>query len=89
MSNLIQNNETLKKHVKVDHPIIKKMFEEEVNNRLKTEMERQLVTKISNQFGNVIINFFLSNIIFIKIKCNRIFFKKDTGLLIAKKHLPM
>jgi hypothetical protein len=58
MSNLIQNNETLKKHVKVDHPIIKKMFEEEVNNRLKTEMERQLVTKISNQFGNVIINFF-------------------------------
>jgi hypothetical protein len=59
MSNLIQNNETLKEHVNVDHSIIKKMFEEEVNNRLKREMERQHVTKISNQFGNVIIkNFF-------------------------------
>lgn len=32
MSNLIQNNETLKEHVNVDHSIVKKMFEEEVNN---------------------------------------------------------
>jgi hypothetical protein len=39
------NRITLKKHVNVNHSIITKMFEEEVNNPLKREVERQLAKK--------------------------------------------
>ncbi len=48
----------------VNHSIIVKMFEEEVNNPLKREVEKQHAKKISNQIGNVIVNFFVKDHIY-------------------------
>ncbi len=39
---------TLKKHVNANHYIIEKMFEEEVNNPLRKEVDRQPTKKKSN-----------------------------------------
>jgi hypothetical protein len=38
------------------------MFEEEMHNPLKEEIERQLPKKISNPSSNVIVNFLLPNL---------------------------
>jgi hypothetical protein len=40
--------------------IIAKMFEKEINNLMRREMEKQLAKKISNTFNNAIINFFVA-----------------------------
>jgi hypothetical protein len=46
--------------VGVDHSIIAKMFEEDVNNPLKGEVERQLANiKIKNPLGIAIVKFFV------------------------------
>jgi hypothetical protein len=48
---------TLKKHVNVNHSIITKMFEEELNSPLKRKVDKQLGKKRSNPCGNAIVNF--------------------------------
>jgi hypothetical protein len=48
---------TLKKHVNVNHSIIAKMFEEELNSPLKRKLEKQLSKKRSNPCGNAIVKF--------------------------------
>jgi hypothetical protein len=47
----------LKKDVNVNHFIIAKMFEEELNSPLKRKVEKQLGRKRSNPCGNAIVNF--------------------------------
>ncbi len=47
-----------KKHVLPDHSKIAKVFEKEVNNSIKEELERQFAKKRSNLFNVVIFNFF-------------------------------
>ncbi len=51
---------TLKKHVFPYHFNIAKMFEEDINNVVKGELEKQLVKKKPYLFGNVIPKFFLA-----------------------------
>jgi hypothetical protein len=46
------------------------MFEEEMPNPLKEEIERQLAKKISNPSSNVIVNFLLPNLSK-RIICNK------------------
>ncbi len=45
----------------VNHSIITNKIEEEMNNPLKREVEKQPAKKISNQFGNVIVNLFVKD----------------------------
>jgi hypothetical protein len=52
---------TLKKHMNVNDYIIAKMFEEEMNNLLKKEMERKPTKKKSHPLiSSAIINFFVT-----------------------------
>ncbi len=48
---------TLKKHVNVNHSIIAKMYEEDLNSPLKRKMEKQLGQKRSNPCGSAIVKF--------------------------------
>ncbi len=48
---------TLKKHVNVEHGLIAKKFEDEVNNNTKTRMEKKIVKKMPKKFGSAIFNF--------------------------------
>jgi hypothetical protein len=48
---------TLKNHVNIDHGIIAKKIEKEMNNLIKRLMERQLVKKRPSMFGSAISNF--------------------------------
>jgi hypothetical protein len=47
------------------------MFEQDVNNPLRGEVERQLVKKKSNPLGNAIVNFFAAKKSFRRIICNK------------------
>jgi hypothetical protein len=49
--------------VNVNHFIIAKMFEEELNSPLKRKMEKQFGKKRSNPCGNAIVNFLTTNIL--------------------------
>jgi hypothetical protein len=54
---------TLKKHVDVDHAILAKSFEEEVNSPLRNVLERQLAKKRPNVFNSKISEFFVQKIL--------------------------
>jgi hypothetical protein len=48
----------LKKHVDVNHIVIIKKFEEEVNGPIKGNFKNQLANKRPNVLGNVLFKFF-------------------------------
>ncbi len=50
----------------LDHLKFAKVFEKEVNNPIKEELERQHVKKRPNLFGVVIFNFFVAKGLFKK-----------------------
>jgi len=74
------------KHVNVDHFLIAKMFEEEVNNPLRGKMDKLLAKKKSNPFGSVIVNFFVTKDPFQKDYMSPKTVLEDMGLLIIKNH---
>ncbi len=62
---------TLKKHVGVEHNLLAKKLNEEVNNSLRSQVEKQLAKKRQNLFSYEISEFFLQNFLTKKMKCNR------------------
>jgi hypothetical protein len=65
------------------------MFEEDMNNPLKGEMEKQTTPKKSNSYGNVIVNFCVPKYFFQTDHMYELFFIEDMGLLIIKNHISM
>jgi hypothetical protein len=49
----------LKKHVNIDHAIIAKNFEKEINSLIRRIMKRQLVKKRFRMFGSAIFFFLM------------------------------
>lgn len=65
------------------------MFEKNVNNPLRGEVDGQFVKKRSNPIGSAIVNFFTTKKPFWKDHMHQKLFLKDMGLSIVKNHLPM
>jgi hypothetical protein len=74
---------SLKKHVKVNYFIIAKMFENEMNNPLKGELEKTTCKKRSNLAGSAIINVFATKDPLPKYHMQQKLFFEDMGLLIV------
>jgi hypothetical protein len=75
--------------VDVEHTIIAKMFEKEVNSLLKGRKEKQPTKTKVIMSGGSIFKFFLSKIPFIKKDVPQKEFLEDLGLLIVKNNLPI
>jgi hypothetical protein len=71
----------------IDHFIIIKMFEEEMNNPLKGEMGKQPTKKNQNPYGNAIVNFCVAKYFFQKDHMYQKLFIEDMGLMIVKNHI--
>jgi hypothetical protein len=80
---------TLKKHVDVEHSLLAKKFDEEMNNLVKSELERQLVKKKQNVSSSEISNFFIIKILYKKEDVQLKQFLEDLALLIIKSHMPI
>jgi hypothetical protein len=65
------------------------MFEKDMNNPYKGEMEKQTTKKKSNSYGNAIVNFCVAKYFFQKDHMYEFFFIEDMGLLIVKNHISM
>jgi hypothetical protein len=79
----------LKTHVVVEHTIIAKMFEEEVNFLLKGRKERQLAKKKTIVSNGSISNFVVVKDSFKKKDVPQNYLKKNMGPLIIKSNLPI
>ncbi len=77
-----------KKRVDVDHFIIAKKFEEEINNEVIGRVERQRTKKRSNVIASVIYIFVVKEP-FKKDDVQQKDFLQDLGLLIVKDNLPL
>jgi hypothetical protein len=75
--------------VDVEHTIIAKMFEEEVDSLLKGSAERQLAKKRVIISGESISKFFYVKDSFKRENVPHKEFLEDLGLLIVKKNLPI
>jgi hypothetical protein len=60
----------LKNHVDADHAIIAKKFEEEVNNKIRGLVEKQLTKKRLNVSSIIISSFFVVKMFVKQMMCN-------------------
>ncbi len=80
---------SLKKHVDVEHIVIAKMFEKEINFLLKRRKEKQPTKKRAIVFGGSKFKIFLIKNSFKEKDVPLKEFLKDLGLLIVKNYLPI
>ncbi len=80
---------TLKKHVNVDHSIIVKKMEEEVEILITKNVERKFVKKGPNVFASAILFYFVVKKPFKKDDVQQKDLLQDLGLLIMKNNLPL
>ncbi len=73
----------------VDHVLIVKIFEEEINGPIKETFEKQPTKKRPNVSNNVISKFFIIKDHFKNYDVQQKDFLKDLGLLIVKNQLPL
>ncbi len=78
---------SLKQHGDVDHVIVTKRFEEEMNSLMKEINERKLVKNKSNVFGGFISKKFVIKDSFKKDDVQHKEFLEDFGHLIVKHNL--
>jgi hypothetical protein len=73
--------------VDVEHSLLEKTFDEEVNNLVKSELERQIAKNRQNVFSSEISEFFISKVPYKKENAQLKQFLEDLALLIIKSHL--
>jgi hypothetical protein len=61
----------LKKHVDVEHKLLAKKLDEEMNNSMQTQVERQPTKRRQNVSSSEISKFFLQNFLTRRMKCNK------------------
>jgi hypothetical protein len=86
--NITNGITSLENHVNVNHFMIAKFFEEEVNSPLKGKMEKYFTIKQSNPSDNVIIFFYQRSFLERSYATTKKVLE-DMGLLIVKNRLPM
>jgi hypothetical protein len=79
----------LKKHVDVEHGLFAEKLDEEVNNLVKTQVEKQPTKKRQNVSSSKFSKFFFPKFPYKKDELQHNFFFEYLALLIVKNHLPI